>query len=187
MYYFAIFVSLSYLAVMLALARKQGRFRRSQEDIFGLVPLMLPVDRERMRELFDPAEEWNLRARNTPEAFKAIQRNRRRLAIQYASHMYRNAGLLQRLGGSGMRCGRRDEALLGKMLLDAGVAVRLRCALLLAFLRFQQLVYTASCLNSIRDIVKDLLPDYNEMLTVASDLSQAMDATLHHDLMRALS
>ncbi|HET9282261.1 MAG TPA: hypothetical protein VFR24_09900 [Candidatus Angelobacter sp.] len=187
MYYLVAFVSLSYLVVMLALARKQDRFRRSQEDIFGLVPLMLPVDRERMRELFDPAEEWNLRARSTPEAFKAIQSNRRRLAIQYASHMYRNAGLLQRLGGAGMRRGRRDEVLLGKMLLDAGVAVRMRCLLLLAFLRFQQLVYTASYLNSIRDIVKDLLPDYDEMLTVAFDLSQALDANLHRDLMQSLS
>jgi hypothetical protein len=171
---------------MLALAHKQNRFLHFQEDVFGLVPLLLPVDRERMRELFDPAEEWDLRVRNTPQALKAIQANRRRLAIQYASHMYRNAGLLQRLGGAGLRSRKRDRIVLGKMLMDAGVAVRLRSALLLLFLRVEQLLYTRLHLSAVRDIVKDLLPDYNHMLKVASDLSLAMDSNLHQDLMRVL-
>lgn len=186
MYYLVAFLGCSFLVVMLAMAHKQNRFLRLQDDVFGLVPLMLPVDRERMRELFDPAEEWDLRARNTRPAFKAIQANRRRLAIQYASHMYRNAGLLQRLGGAGLRSRNRGQILLGKMLLDAGVAVRLRCALLLLFLRLEQFVYTGSYLSAVKDAVKDLLPDYDHMLKVASDLTQVMDSGLHQNLMRVL-
>src|SRR5690348_5432099 len=186
MFYLAVFLSCSFLVVMLALARKQRRFLHLQDDVFGLVPLMLPVDRDRMQELFDPAEEWNLRAKNTPQAFKAIQANRRRLAIQYASHMYRNAGLLQRLGGAGLRSGNRERILLGRMLMDAGVAVRLRSALLLLFLRLEQLVYARSYLSAVRDVVKDLLPDYDHLLKVASDLSRAMDSNLHQNLMSAL-
>jgi hypothetical protein len=73
---------------------------------------------------------------------------------------------------------------MGKMLLDASVAVRMRSALLLVFLRFQQLVYTGSDMSAVRDIMKDLLPDYEHMLEVASDLSQALDPKLHRELIR---
>jgi hypothetical protein len=184
MYYFVVFLSCSFIVVMFVLARRQNRLLHRQEDVLGLPPLMLPVNCERMRDLFDPAQEWNLRAKNGTRGFKTIQANRRRLAIQYATHMYRNAGLYQRIGGAGLRSGNRDRVLMGKMLLDASVAVRMRSALLLVFLRFQQLVYTGSDMSAVRDIMKDLLPDYEHMLEVASDLSQALDPKLHRELIR---
>lgn len=186
MYYLVAFLSCSLLLVLLALARKQKRFWQSEEDIFGLVPLMLPVNRDRLQQLFDPAEEWNLRAQSGVETFRVIQRNRRQLAIQYASHMYRNAGLLQRLGGAGIRGGKKERALLGKVLLDVAVAVKMRSALLLVFLRFQQLVYTGSYMSAVRDIVKDLVPEYDEMLSAAFELSNVLSPRLHEDLMQVI-
>jgi hypothetical protein len=170
------------MIVMFASVLNQKRLLSSDEDLFSLIQLMLPVNLDRMQELFDPAAEWNLRSRNSPEAFKLIQRNRRRLAIQYASHMYRNAHILQRLGYAGIRSGRLDRVLKGKMVVDAGVPVRLRSALLLVFLRFQQMVYTGSNLSCVRDVVKDLLPEYGDMLRAASNLSQDLDPKLHENL-----
>jgi hypothetical protein len=156
------------------------------DELFALIPLTLQVDRQRMHELFNPAQEWKLRVKIGVVAFRAIQANRRRLAIQYASHMYRNARLFKRLAEAGMCSGKMDRVLLGKALLDAAVAVRLRSKLLLFFLRFQQLVYTGSDLNALRDIVKDLMPDYDHMAELASALSQALDPRLHDELLRLL-
>jgi hypothetical protein len=39
-------------------------------------------------------------------------------------------------------------------------------------------------MSAVRDIMKDLLPDYEHMLEVASDLSQALDPKLHRELIR---
>jgi len=185
MFYFLAILAGTFLVVILASAWNQKKLH-SHEDLFGVVELMLPVNTDRMQGLFDPAEEWNLRSRNTPEAFKTIQGNRRRLAIQYASHMYRNARLLQRLGRAALRKAREPEALTGRMLLNAGVAVRMRSCLLLIFLRLQQVLYTGSNLSATRDVVNDLLPEYKEMLRVASSLSRSIDPKLHDSLIGVL-
>ena len=186
MLYFVAFLSCSCLLAMLALIHNQNKILYGQEDVFGLVPLLLPVEADSMQELFDPAGEWNLRAKVSLEVFKVMQRNRRRLAVQYATHMYRNAGLLQRLGRAAMRTGKTDRILLGKILVEAGFAVKMRSSLLLVFLRFQQLVYTASQMSAVRAIVHDLLPEYQEMRLAALNLSRAMDPKLHEDLTRVL-
>lgn len=175
-----------FFVVMLISARYHNRLWRDGEDPFSLIELLLPVNLERMQQLFDPAEEWNLRAVNRPRVFRLIQRNRRSLAIQYASHMLRNARTLQRLGYAGMGSGKRDKILRGKILVDAGVPVRLRSLLLLAFLRFEQLTYTGSDLSVLRDIVSDLLPEYQDMLGAALALSQEMSLKLHQNLADAL-
>lgn len=185
MFYFVTFLACSLLGVMAVSARKQRRLS-PPEDLYGIVQLLLPVNPERMRELFDPAEEWNLRAGNSPEAFKVVQRNRRKLAIQLASHMYRNAGLLQRLGRAALSNPKGSQVVTGKMLVDAGVAVRLRSFLLLFFLHLQQFFHAGSSLSAVKDIARDLLPEYGEMLRVAANLSDGLDPTLHQSLMGAL-
>jgi hypothetical protein len=185
MAYFVTILACSLLVVMVVSARNQRR-PRFDEDLHGIIQLLLPVNVERMQELFDPAEEWSLRAKNSPEAFKMVQRNRRKLAIQFASHMYRNAGLLQRLGRAGMRRRGDSHAVTGKLLVDAGVAVRMRSFLLLFFLRLQQVLYTGSNLSAVKDAAVDLLPEYDEMLRVAFNLSKVIDPRLHQDFMGAL-
>src|SRR5579864_923525 len=159
--YLVAVLAFSFIVVMLASVRNQNQLFRSNQDLFGLIQLILPVNRDRMRELFDPAEEWNLKTRNGSEAFKLIQRNRRKLAIRYASHMYRNASILQKIGYATIRSNKPDRVLKGKTVVDTGVPVRLRSVVLLAFLRFQQLTYTGSSLSAVRDIVKDLMPEYS--------------------------
>ena len=186
MYYLVAALSCFLAVAMLASIRVQGRLH-SDADLFGLIRLLLPVDADTMRRLFDPSEEWNLRARNGPEMFRLIQVNRRKLAIQYASHMFRNANILQRVGYAGRRSHRADEILKGKLLVDAGVPVRLRSALLLVFLRFQQLTYASANLSCVRDIVTDLLPEWDGLLYAAFNLSRLIDPKLHAELARLLA
>lgn len=179
-------LAFSFIVVLLASVRGHNQHFKSNEDLFGLIELMLPVNRDRMRELFDPAQEWNLKARIGTEAFKSIQRNRLKLAIRYATHMYRNAHILQKLGYAAMRSRNPERVLKGKLLVDAGVPVRLRSALLLIFLRFQQLTRTARHLSALRDIVKDLLPEYSHLVDIASNLSRELDPRLHENLLALL-
>lgn len=186
MFYLVAFLSCSCVVAMLALVYNQNRILYGPEDLFGLVPLVLPVDANSMRELFDPAQEWGLCRKIDRKMFKVVQRNRRRLALQHTSHMYRNAGLLQRVGRAAMRTRKMDHLLLGKALVSAGFAVKMISSLLMVFLRFEQLVYTASRLSALRDIVNDLLPQYEQMRIAAFDLSQVMDPKLHEELMRVL-
>lgn len=175
-------LAFSFIVVLIVSLRNQSQIRKSNEELFSLVQLILPVSLDRMRELFDPAEEWNLKVNSTSKDFQTVQKNRRQLAIRYAAHMYRNAQILQRLGYAGIRSRRADQVVKGKMLVDAGVPVRLRSAMLLGFLRLQQLVHTGSNLNAVRDLVKDLVPEYSALLQAASNLIQEIDPRLHESL-----
>jgi hypothetical protein len=186
LYYLVAVLSCFLVVAMLASVRVQSRLH-SDADLFGMIRLLLPVDADAMRQLFDPSEEWKLQACNRPETFKLIQINRRKLAIQYASHMFRNAHILQRVGYAGRLSRRADEIIKGKLLVDAGVPVRLRSALLLVFLRFQQLTYAGANLSSVKDIVADLLPEWDELLYAAFNLGQLMDPNLHAEMTRLLA
>jgi hypothetical protein len=186
MAYFATVLGVFFFVAMLLSLRQQKRLR-SAADLAGEVRLLLPVDAESVRELFDPAVEWSLRAKSTPHVFKLIQTNRRKLAIQQVSHMFRNARSLQRIGYAGWRSHKREEIIKGKILVDAGVPVRLRSLVLLIFLRFQQVTYTSSNLSCLRDLTNDLLPDWDELVYAASNLSRIMDPRLHAELSHLLT
>lgn len=178
-------LAVSLFLAMLFSFRVQKRLH-SQTDLIGEVRLILPVDAEAMRQLFDPSVEWNLRVRIHPETFRLIQSNRRRLAIQYASHMFHNAHILQKVGYAGALSHKPDQVIKGMMLVDAGVPVRLRSVVLLAFLRFQQLTYTGSNLGCLRDLVSDLLPDWEELVYAASGVSRMIHPRLHSEVLRML-
>lgn len=187
MFLLATVLACALMVAMLASVRIQKRLR-SDKDLFGLTWLILPVDCDRVDQLFDPAEEWSLRVKNRREVFKLIQRNRRKVAIQYAFHMFRNANILQRIGYAGKYQYERTERVIkGQMLVDAGVPVRLRAALLVLFLRFQQVAYASSNLSCLRDIVRDLLPDWDNLIYAASSLSESIDPKLHRQLMGLLA
>lgn len=186
MYYLVAALACFLAMALLASLRVQKRLC-SDADLFGLIRLLLPVDPDIMRRLFDPSEDWNLRARNRPETFRLIQINRRKLAIQYASHMFRNANILQRVGYAGRQSRKTEEIAKGKLLVDAGVPVRLRAALLLIFLRFQQLAYASANLSCVRDIVADLLPEWDELVYAALNLGRLTDPKLHAEMMRLLT
>lgn len=184
--YLVAVLAFSFIVVLFASVRNQNQLFKSHEDLFGLIQLLLPVNLDRFRELFDPAQEWNLKVRHSSEAFKLIQRNRRKLAIRYATNMYRNAHILQKIGYAAIHSNNPDRALRGKIVVDAGVPVRLRSVLLLLFLRFQQFTYTACGLSAVRDIAKDLLPEYSDLVNVASSLSRELDPKLHESLIELI-
>lgn len=185
MFYFVILLACSLLIVMTVSAHNQRKARRD-EDLYGIIPLMLPVNTERMRELFDPAEEWTLRSKNSRKTFTIIQHNRRKLALQYALHMYRNAGILQRLGRAAMRMNKESHLAVGRLLVDAGVAVRMHSFFLLFFLHLQQLLYAGSNLSAAKTLATDLLPEYSDMLSVASRVSQILGPGLYQNLVSTL-
>lgn len=186
LYYLVTALSCLLTAAMVASFRAQRRLD-SDADLFGLIRLLLPVDADTMRQLFDPSVNWSLRNCNRPEMFRLIQINRRKLAIRYASHMFRNAHILQRVGYAGRQSHKAEEIIKGKLLVDAGVPVRLRSALLLVFLRFQQLTFPSANLSCVRDIVSDLLPEWDELVYAAFNLGRLMDPKLHAEMARLLT
>lgn len=77
-----------------------ARLRRRDADLSQQIQ---PVDVEAFRNLTDPAEEQYLREWLPPGDFRRIQRKRLRAAIEYATGVSHNAGVLLSLGQAARR------------------------------------------------------------------------------------
>lgn len=84
-----------------------------------------PVDLEAFRNLTDPEEEEFLRENLPTTAFRAIQRQRMRAAIEYVGGVFHNAGVLLQLGQAARRSPDARVAEAGRNLMDEAVRLRL--------------------------------------------------------------
>jgi hypothetical protein len=185
-FYFLISLAFSLMAVMFASLRSQFKLDQNG-DIVGLTRLLIPIDKEQLMELFDPAVEWQLSRKTRPEFFRQIQINRRALAIRCAVNMIQNAVILQRLGYAAKESGNAEEVKKGKLLIDTAVPVRMRSALLLLFLYVQKFLCAGSNLSSLKSIVNDLIPDWDTLVFVAAHFAESISPELRTELVRHLS
>jgi len=124
----AIFVGLSFLALALVLFAAKGRSQpvTKLEDLAGKTR---PVDIEAFRNLIDPDEEEFLQANLSGAAFRAVQRERLRAALDYVGCATHNAAVLLRLGEAALRSPDPEIARAGQQLVDSALRLRLYASL----------------------------------------------------------
>jgi hypothetical protein len=83
------------------------------------------VDVEAFRNLVDPDEEEFLRSQLPPAAFRRIQRERLRAAVEYVSCAAQNAAILLRLADAGRRSTDPATAEAAEKLVDNAIRLRL--------------------------------------------------------------
>lgn len=83
------------------------------------------VDVEAFRNLVDPEEEEFLRTYLSPAAFRKIQRERLRAAVEYVSCAAQNAAILLRVADAGRRSPDPATAEAAEKLVDNAVRLRL--------------------------------------------------------------
>lgn len=83
------------MAVLLLAVRGQSVAVCNLLDLEGRTQ---PVDLEAFRNLTDPGEEQYLREQLAPADFRAVQRERMRVAVGYVRRAARNASVLLRVG-----------------------------------------------------------------------------------------
>ena len=110
------------LGVLVWLAKGRSSGPMDPQHLAGL---LLPVDVEAFRNLVDPAEEQFLRANLPPAAFRRIQRERLRAAIEYISCTARNAAVLVRVGEAARGSSDPVVAATGGELVDSAIRLRL--------------------------------------------------------------
>lgn len=120
-----------------------GFTRRRQatpiNDLRGLEQRMEPLDVEAFRVLVDPQERQYLREHLPGRAFRQIQRQRIRAAVDYVNVAIANAELVTRAGETLWEHGSAEEIRLGRELLQTGLSLRIkavfvRCKLYLCML-----------------------------------------------------
>lgn len=127
----AIFVGFSFLALVLVLFAAKGRSQpvTKLEDLAGKTR---PVDIEAFRNLIDPDEEEFLRENLSGAAFRAVQRERLRAALDYVRCTSRNAAVLLRLGEAAGRSPDPGIARAGQQLVNSALRLRLYASLSMA-------------------------------------------------------
>ncbi len=88
------------------------------------------VDLQAFRNLTDPADETFLRNNLPSRAFRRIQRERNRAALEYVSRVGQNSAILLRLGEAAQRSSDREVSRAGEELVS--IAIRTRAYVLLA-------------------------------------------------------
>lgn len=120
-----------------------GLARRRQatpiNDLRGLEQRMEPLDVEAFRVLVDPRERQYLRKHLPGSAFRQVQRERMRAAVDYVNVAIANAELITRTGEALQEHGSGEEVRQGRELLQAGLSLRIkavfvRCKLYLCIL-----------------------------------------------------
>jgi hypothetical protein len=110
------------LLYLVRLAKGRGLALKKPE---GLASRIRPVDIEAFRNLIDPMEEEFLRSNLPPAAFKRLQRERLRAAIEYISGAASNAAVLIRMGEAARLSPETAIAEAGTRLVESGIRLRL--------------------------------------------------------------
>jgi hypothetical protein len=124
--------SLMALAVILFATRGRGGPIANLAELQGRIR---PVDILAFRNLVDPDEECYLREHLPREAFRAVQRERMQVAIEYVQCVAGNAALLLRLGEAARESTDAEVAQAGRDLVES--ALRLRILALSAGVRLR--------------------------------------------------
>ena len=95
-------IAFSVLAVVV-LGWAVRRQHRPAPDLHALEQYMRPLDLAAFRNLIDHDEEVYLRAQLPAAAFRSIQRQRMRAALEYVGRTAHNAGILLRAGETARR------------------------------------------------------------------------------------
>lgn len=97
--------------------------RTSRAD--ELIRSIQPVDLEAFRNLTEPSEEEFLRSTLPPAAFRSLQRERLRAAIDYLAGVSHNAGILLQMGQVARRSQDPQVAEAGSRLTDDALRLRI--------------------------------------------------------------
>ena len=133
-------------------------------ELDDLVGRTRPVDIDAFRNLIDPAEEDFLRENLPASEFRAIQRERLRVAVEYVSCAAHNAAILVRLGEAARVSADPRIADAGQQLLDS--ALRLRLYALLSMIR----LYLGIALPGVRLSAGRLVDNYQHLSSLAGQL-----------------
>ena len=103
-------------------ARGQGVPVQAVKDLEGR---LLQVDLDAFRNIIDPAQDKLLRSHLPAGQFRAMQRKRRRAAIDYVYRTSHNAAILLRLGEAAQKSPDATITAAGEELVSAALATRM--------------------------------------------------------------
>src|SRR5215471_18049327 len=165
---------------------RRSRIVYSKEELADIVPLLLPVDMERMESYFDAGAEWSLRLSSDPRDFRSLQRSRRKIAIAHIRRSLQNAMLLRKLGQIAFLNRDVEQMQLGKALMDAYLPVRAEAVFLIAVLSLQRFVRPSSSLSAAGEIFRELSTDYAILRHFAVELVHRRDSSFDAQVARLL-
>ena len=125
------------LVVLLLAVRGQGVAVCNLLDLEGRTQ---PVDLEAFRNLTDPREEQYLKEQLEPAEFRAVQRERMRVALGYVRRVAHNASILLRLGEAARRNTEPEVARAAGGLVESALRLRFYALLAVGLLRARMLV-----------------------------------------------
>lgn len=114
-------VAVALLALLWFSLRGHSKNVIGAEDLVGRVRL---VDLEAFRNLTDPAQEEFLRAKLPAHAFRTIQRERNRAALEYVARVGQNSAIFLRLGEAAQRSNDREISSAGAELVSLAISTR---------------------------------------------------------------
>ena len=179
-------LALGGIAAMLLGMYRRRQLIYSDEDLADILPLLLPVDMERLQNYFDPGLEWSLRNSSTSREFRSLQRSRRRIAITHVRRIFHNAGLLQTLGYAALASGEAEQGQLGKAIIDAAVPIKAQATLVVLFLTTQRVLSPSSSLSAGAEIFEPLILDYAGLRSFALDLVHRRNPNFDAEIERLL-
>jgi len=132
-----VFISVLIIAAGLAFAAFLFSTVRGASDAKGsldeVATITRPVDLLAFQNLTDPAEEEFLRARLSRDAFRRVQKERLRAALEYVERAAWNAAVLLRVGEA-LRKEEPAVAAVGQEIVNAALRLRLYALLVMALL-----------------------------------------------------
>jgi hypothetical protein len=133
--------------------------RFPNRDVDDVIPFLYPVDLSLAESLLDPAADFQLRWKLTPQQLRAAQRKRLRLYLEVVRRMSHNSKVLVDYAIAEKNCSDPQHALIASALQEKAIEVRLYALLATLKIRLWLLLRT--------DILRIMVPALAELRTVA--------------------